>query len=103
MRYTTLILGALLVVPSAAQAEISQYEKTLTMFAIVEVYHNNCGPAFRDENEKVRFTNQMLSAYGQATIADAYLQIDDKRKKFGAEKFCSSMKPVIEKFRERTQ
>ena len=65
------------------------------------IYHNNCGAAFRDQRDKEKLTNEMLPVYGEATLANAYLQIDDKRKEYGAEKFCSDMKPAVEAFTGR--
>ena len=75
--------------------------ETLSMIAIIQVYHDNCGYAFRDEQDKEKFINETLSAFGKAAILDAYRQIDAKREKFGAEKFCSSLKPAIEEFKAK--
>jgi hypothetical protein len=94
----TIFLVALCFFATPVHAEISEREKLLTMWSIIQVYQTNCGDAFIDDHQKEKYTRDMLSVYGQETIADAYLQTDNNCKKFGADKFCSAMKSPVELF-----
>jgi hypothetical protein len=79
--------------------EISQSQKTLTMYAIIEVYHNNCGGAFREQRDRDFFVGFGKRHFDEATLTDALVQTENNRKKFGAEKFCSTFKSSVEQFR----
>jgi len=87
--------------PAQAAGKSLNRIETLSMIAIIWVYHNNCGHAFRDEQDEGNFIDETSSAFSEAAILDAYRQIDAKRKKLGAEKFCSEFKPAIEAFKAR--
>jgi hypothetical protein len=94
------VCAALLVATPAGAGDAMDQNKALSMIAIIQVYHDNCGNVFRDKRDKEKFINSILPL-GEATISDAYLQMDAKREKFGTEKFCSSVKPAIEGFLRR--